>query len=68
MEIRSGFSELSLMSQVLAVEGCPLSGVPLYYTTYVHVAIRFYCGKLTMFYAALSVNSNFGKLVKSFSP
>ena len=30
MEIRSGYSELSVISQVSAVEGCPLSGVPLY--------------------------------------
>ena len=29
MEIQSGHSELSVMSQVSAVEGCPLSGVPL---------------------------------------
>ena len=30
MEIRSGHSELSVISQVSAVEGCPLSGIPLY--------------------------------------
>ena len=30
MEIQSGHSELSVISQVSAVEGCPLSGVPLY--------------------------------------
>ena len=29
MEIQSGHSELSIISQVSAVEGCPLSGVPL---------------------------------------
>ena len=29
MEIQSGYSELSVISQVSAVEGCPLSGVPL---------------------------------------
>ena len=29
-EIQSGHSELSIMSQVSAVEGCPLSGIPLY--------------------------------------
>ena len=28
--ICSGLSELSVLSQVSAVEGCPLSGVPLY--------------------------------------
>ena len=32
MEIRSGLSKLSVISQVSAVEGCPLSGVPLYST------------------------------------
>jgi len=31
MEKRSGLSELSVISWVSAVEGCPLSGVPLYY-------------------------------------
>ena len=31
MEIQFGYSELSVISQVSAVEGCPLSGVPLYY-------------------------------------
>ena len=31
MEIRSGHSEIFIISQVSAVEGCPLSGVPLYY-------------------------------------
>ena len=30
MEKRSGLSELSVISWVFAVEGCPLSGVPLY--------------------------------------
>ena len=30
MEIGSGHSELSITSQVPAVEGCLLSGVPLY--------------------------------------
>ena len=30
MEIQSGHSELSVISQVSAVEGFPLSGVPLY--------------------------------------
>ena len=30
MEIQSGHSEMSIISQVSAVEGCPLSGVPLY--------------------------------------
>ena len=30
MEVQSGHSELSVISQVSAVEGCPLSGVPLY--------------------------------------
>ena len=30
MEIQSGHLELSVISQVPAVEGCPLSGVPLY--------------------------------------
>ena len=30
MEIRSRDSELSVISQVSTVEGCPLSGVPLY--------------------------------------
>ena len=30
MEIQSGHSDLSVISQVSAVEGCPLSGVPLY--------------------------------------
>ena len=31
MEIRSGHLELSIISQVSTVEGCPLSRVPLYY-------------------------------------
>ena len=31
MEIQSGHSELSIILQVSAIEGCPLSGVPLYY-------------------------------------
>ena len=30
MEIQYGHLELSVISQVSAVEGCPLSGVPLY--------------------------------------
>ena len=30
MEILSGHSELSVISQVSTVEECPLSGVPLY--------------------------------------
>ena len=30
MEIWSGHSETSVISQVSAVEGCPLNGVPLY--------------------------------------
>ena len=30
MEIQSRYSELSVILQVSAVEGCPLSGVPLY--------------------------------------
>ena len=30
MEIRSGHSEMSVITQVSAVEGRPLSGVPLY--------------------------------------
>ena len=30
MEICSGLSKLSVISQVSAVEGCPLSRVPLY--------------------------------------
>ena len=30
MEIRSGLFELSILSQVSAVVGCLLSGVPLY--------------------------------------
>ena len=30
MEIQSGHSELFIISQVSAVEGCSLSGVPLY--------------------------------------
>ena len=30
MEGQSGLSELSVISWVSAVEGCPLSGVPLY--------------------------------------
>ena len=33
MEIQSGHSELSVISQVSAVEGCPLSGVQLYRDT-----------------------------------
>ena len=28
MEIQSGHSELSVVSQMSAVEGCPISGVP----------------------------------------
>ena len=30
MEIQSRHSEMSVISQVSAVEGCPSSGVPLY--------------------------------------
>ena len=30
MEIQTGHSELAVISQVSAVEGCPLSRVPLY--------------------------------------
>ena len=30
MEKQSGLSELSAISWVSAVEGCPLSGIPLY--------------------------------------
>ena len=30
MEIQSGHSELSVISHVSTVEGCPLSGIPLY--------------------------------------
>ena len=30
MERQSGLSELSVISWVSAIEGCPLSGVPLY--------------------------------------
>ena len=30
MEIQSGHSEMSVITQVSAVKGCPLSGVPLY--------------------------------------
>ena len=33
MEIQSGHSEMSIISQVSAVEGCPLSRVPLYTCT-----------------------------------
>ena len=32
MEGQSGLSELSVISWVSAVEGCPLSGVPLYFS------------------------------------
>ena len=31
MEMQSGHSEMSVILQVSAIEGCPLSGVPLYY-------------------------------------
>ena len=31
MEIQSGHSELFVISQVSAIEGCPLSGIPLYF-------------------------------------
>ena len=31
MEGQSGLSELSVISWVSTVQGCPLSGVPLYY-------------------------------------
>ena len=45
MEIQSGHSELSVISQVSAVEGCPLSGVPLYVLVLLQpiVAILIYC-------------------------
>ena len=33
MEIQSGHSELSVISQVSAIEVCPLGGVPLYLIT-----------------------------------
>ena len=37
MEGQSGPSELSVISWVSAVEGgCPLSGVPLYFTSFPH--------------------------------
>ena len=39
MEIQSGHSELSVISQVSAVEGCPLHGVPLYRRIYVLVIL-----------------------------
>ena len=32
MEGQSGLSELSVMLWVSAIQGCPLSGVPLYVT------------------------------------
>ena len=37
MEIQSRYSELSVISQVSAIEGCPLSGVPLYILEYTRI-------------------------------
>ena len=37
MEIRSGHSEMSVISQVSSVEGCPLSGIPLYMRMFMFV-------------------------------
>ena len=42
MEGQSGLSELSVISWVSAVEGCPLSGAPLYTQRY--CAVRFKTG------------------------
>ena len=38
MEMLSGYSELSVILQVSAVEGCRLSGVPLYFIAQVCAA------------------------------
>ena len=46
MEIQSGHSELSVISQVSAVEGCPLSGVPLYAYTGQHVGNFIMCAHI----------------------
>ena len=40
MKIRSGLSKLSVISQVTAVEGCPLSGVPLYTDIIVNTTVK----------------------------
>ena len=37
MEKRSGLSELSVILWVSTIEGCPLSGVPLYMYMYINV-------------------------------
>jgi len=42
MEGQSGLSELSVISWVSAVEGCPLSGVPLY----LHKSLRYFVNLL----------------------
>ena len=42
MEMQSGHSELSVISQVSAVEGCPLSGVPLYNVNGMYIVIILY--------------------------
>ena len=34
MEEQSGLSELSVISWASAIQGCPLSGVPLYYNIF----------------------------------
>ena len=39
MEKRSGLSELSVISWVSAIEGCPLSGAPLYTVVHAHVHV-----------------------------
>ena len=36
MEKRSGLSELSVISWVSAIEGCPLSGAPLYFLSFMY--------------------------------
>ena len=36
MEIQSGQSQVSVLSRVSTVEGCPLSGVPLYMNIYTY--------------------------------
>ena len=38
MAIRSGHSEISVISQVSAIEGCPLSEVPLYSYRSIHMS------------------------------